>query len=146
MATFLDSYINKLEKAKNNVESDVLTLLIENESEIRAMIKQRWLLGKRPDGDIIGVYRNNLYQVFKSELNNTAGGTVDLTLTGDLGNRIKATLENKGIEIISTDEKFNDISEKYGLDNFNITEEEENELLDGIMVEVVTNIFNEVWG
>lgn len=146
MGTFLDSYINKLEKAKNNVESDVLSLLIDNESEIRDMIKQRWLLGKRPDGDIIGVYRDGLYQVFKSGLNNRAGGTVDLTLTGDLGNRIKTTLERKGIEIMSTDEKFNDISEKYGLDNFNITEQEENELLDGIMAEVVTNIFNEVWG
>lgn len=146
MATFLDSYLSKLEKAKNNIESDVLSLLLDKESEIRDMIKQRWLLGKRPDGDIIGVYRDNLYQVFKSGLNNRAGGTVDLTLTGDLGNRIKATLEQKGIEIISTDEKFNEISEKYGLDNFNITEEEENELLDGIMAEVVTNIFKEIWG
>lgn len=146
MATFLDSYLSKLEKAKNNIEIDVLSLLMERESEIRAMIKQRWLLGKRPSGDIIGVYRDNLYQVFKSGLNNRAGGTVDLTLTGDLGSRIKTTLEHKGIEIISTDEKFNEISEKYGLDNFNITEEEENELLDGIMAEVVTNIFKEIWG
>ena len=151
MATFLDSYINKLEKAKNNVESDVLSLLIDNESEIRAMIKQRWLLGKRTDGDIIGVYSDsdysNGYAEQKNRMNPKAGyGNVDLVLSGDLVGRIKTVLENKKIEIISTDDKFEDILENYGADNFNITEEEETELLDGIMVEVVTNIFNEVWG
>ena len=80
-------------------------------------------------------------------MNPKAGyGNVDLVLSGDLVGRIKTVLENKKIEIISTDDKFEDILENYGADNFNITEEEETELLDGIMVEVVTNIFNEVWG
>ena len=33
-----------------------------------------------------------------------------------------------------------------GLDNFNITEEEEKVLLDSIMSELTIKIFNQVWG
>lgn len=146
MATFLDSYLSKLEKAKNNIESDVLSLLMERESEIRAMIKQRWLLGRRPDGSLIGFYRDVNYAIFKQTINPSAKGDVDLILSGDLVNNIKTVLGKNKIEILSSDYKFEEISLKYGLDNFNITEEEENELLDGIMAEVVTNIFKEIWG
>lgn len=146
MATFLDSYLSKLEKAKNNVESDVLSLLMERESEIRAMIKQRWLLGRRPDGSLIGFYRDVNYAIFKQTINPSAKGDVDLILSGDLVNNIKTVLGKNKIEILSSDYKFEEISLKYGLDNFNITEEEENELLDEIMAEVVTNIFKEIWG
>lgn len=146
MATFLDSYLSKLEKAKNNIESDVLSLLMERESEIRAMIKQRWLLGRRPDGSLIGFYRDVNYAIFKQTINPSAKGDVDLILSGDLVNNIKTVLGKNKIEILSSDYKFEEISLKYGLENFNITEEEENELLDGIMAEVVTNIFKEIWG
>lgn len=146
MATFLDSYLSKLEKAKNNIESDVLSLLMERESEIRDMIKQRWLLGRRPDGSLIGFYRDVNYAIFKQTINPSAKGDVDLILSGDLVNNIKTVLGKNKIEILSSDYKFEEISLKYGLDNFNITEDEENELLDRIMAEVVTNIFKEIWG
>lgn len=146
MATFLDSYYSKLKSSAQNIESEILSLLVDREPEIRQLIKSRWLLGKRPDGDIIGVYRDDSYQLFKSNKNSLAGGTVDLTLTGDLGSRIKTVLESKGIEVISTDEKFTEIAKKYGLDNFNITEDQEKQILDEIMAQVVINIFNEIWG
>ena len=145
MATFLDSYLSKLENAKSNVENDLLSLLVEKESEIKQMIKERWLLGRRPDGDIIGVYRDSQYQLLKSSMNSQSGGTVDLILTGSLVGRIKTVLQSKGIEIISTDEKYTEIANKYGYDNFNITEEQENELLDEVMAQVVINAFNKIW-
>lgn len=100
MATFLDSYLDKLEKAKNNVESDVLSLLVENESEIRDMIKQRWLLGKRPDGSLIGFYRDVDYAIFKQTINPSAKGDVDLVLSGDLVNNIKTVLGKNQIFIM----------------------------------------------
>src|SRR5690606_4038083 len=107
------------------------------ESEIRQLIKSRWKLGKRPDGSLIGFYRDVDYAIFKQQINSVAGGDVDLTLTGSLGDRIKVILQSKGIEIYSDDWKFEQISTKYGIDNFNITEEQENKLLDEIMKEVV---------
>lgn len=145
MATYLDSYYSKLKSSTQNIESDILSLLVDREAEIRELIKSRWKLGKRPDGDIIGLYRDSSYQIFKSNMNSLSGGTVDLILSGDLVNRIKIVLQSKGIEIISTDSKFDEISTKYGIDNFNITEGEEKEMLDEIMKEVVNNIMSRVW-
>lgn len=145
MATYLDSYYSKLNSSTQNIESEILSLLVDREAEIREFIKSRWKLGKRPDGDIIGLYRDSNYQIFKSNMNSLSGGTVDLTLTGSLGDRIKVILQSKGIEIISTDSKFDEIYTKYGIDNFNITEEQENKLLDEIMKEVVNNIMSRVW-
>lgn len=146
MATFLDSYIKGLENAKKGIEDDILSLLLDNETNIRQMIKKRWLLGKRPDGSLIGYYRDIEYAIFKQSINPSADGDVDLIVSEQLVNNIKTVLSNKNIEIVSTDVKFESISLKYGLDNFNITEEETNKLLDEIMSEVVINIFKKLWG
>ena len=106
MGTWLDSYISKMQNELSNAKDSVLSLLIERENDIKQMIKSRWKLGKRPNGDIIGVYRSAEYQIFKSSINSGANGTVDLILSGNLVDSIKLTLESNGIEIISTDEKF----------------------------------------
>lgn len=155
MATFLDSYLDKLEKAKNNVESDVLSLLMERESEIRDMIKERWRNGFIYSNNTRDFYYKRKYWVsgdewypdFKHKLNPIPGHyVVDLILTGALVESIKTVLKGNNIEIISTNDKYEKIGEQYDFSVYNITEEEENELLDEIMAEVVTNIFNEVWG
>lgn len=145
MATYLDSYYSKLNSSTQNIESEILSLLVDREAEIREFIKSRWKLGKRPDGSLIGFYRDVDYAIFKQQINSVAGGDVDLTLTGSLGDKIKVILQSKGIEIYSDDWKFEQISTKYGIDNFNITEEQENKLLDEIMKEVVNNIMSRVW-
>lgn len=146
MATFLDSYIDKMEKAKNSLEDNILSMIVDRESEIRQLIKSRWLLGKRPDGSLIGYYRDIDYAIFKQKINPKAGGDVDLILSGSLSNNIKTILNAKNIEIVSSDYKFEKIALKYGFDNFNITEEEEKVLLDSIMSELTIKIFNQVWG
>jgi len=146
MATFLDSYIDKMGKAKNSLEDNILSMIVDRESEIRQLIKSRWLLGKRPDGSLIGYYRDIDYAIFKQKINPKAGGDVDLILTGSLSNNIKTILNSKNIEIVSSDYKFEKIALKYGFDNFNITEEEEKVLLDSIMSELTIKIFNQVWG
>lgn len=145
MATYLDSYYSKLKSSTQNIESEILSLLVDREPEIREFIKSRWKLGKRPDGSLIGFYRDVDYAIFKQQINSAAGGDVDLTLTGSLGDRIKVILQSKGIEIYSDDWKFEHIAIKYGIDNFNITEEQENELLDEIMAQVIINAFNKIW-
>src|SRR5690606_41679823 len=146
MATFLDSYIDKMGKAKNSLEDNILSMIVDRESEIRQLIKSRWLLGKAPAGRLIGYYRDIDYAIFKQKINPKAGGDVDLILTGSLSNNIKTILNSKNIEIVSSDYKFEKIALKYGFDNFNITEEEEKVLLDSIMSELTIKIFNQVWG
>ena len=39
-----------MEKAKNSLEDNILSMIVDRESEIRQLIKSRWLLGKRPMG------------------------------------------------------------------------------------------------
>lgn len=146
MGTWLDSYISKMQSELRNSQESILRHLLERENDIKQMIKTRWKLGKRPNGDLIGFYRDVEYAIFKQTINPSAGGDVDLILSGNLVNSIRLTLQSKGIEIISTDEKFEEISLKYGLDNFNITDDEETILLDTITAEVIKDIFLKVWG
>src|SRR5690606_23943643 len=133
MATFLDSYIDKMEKAKNSLEDNILSMIVDRESEIRQLIKSRWILGKRPDGGLIGYYRDIDYAIFKQKINPKAGGYVDVILTARLSNNIKTILNGKNMEVVSSDYKFEKIALTHWVDNFNITEEEEKVLLDSIM-------------
>lgn len=146
MATWLDSYLSKLEQAKSDVQGDLINMLAEREGEIRQMIKDRWRLGLRPDGSIIGHYKDPEYAIFKQQINPLASGDVDLIYNRDLVNNIDLIMTSFGAEVISTDKKYTKIANKYGYDNFNITEDQEKQILDEIMAQVVINIFNEIWG
>ena len=156
MATFLDSYLSKLETAKSNVENDLLSLILDREDDIRDMIKKRWTDGYIDSSNLLqnqysktSKYRvsgNEFYYLFKNNLNPKAGlGNVDLILTGALVEGIKTILQNKGIEIISDNWKYDLIGKHYGYGVYNITEEQENELLDEVMAQVVINAFNKIW-
>jgi hypothetical protein len=125
----------------------------ENEKWIREKIRSRWLLGKLPDGSSIAKYSitssyevnqkagYDRYYIFKNDLSSIAGlGNVDLTLTGSLGKGIKLRSENDVFEIFSTDEKYEEITERYGDYNFNITEEERIFLFDKIYNTVLTDV------
>jgi hypothetical protein len=132
MNLYSEILVKDLNSIKSNIDSTFNALMVEQESDIRYMIYQRWLLGKRPDGTRIGVYRDLEYQEFKYFKNPLAGGEVDLIDTGALWKGIEIFNTSKGIEIFSTDSKYNEIAEKYGDDNFNITDKEEQELIDEI--------------
>lgn len=115
----------------------------EKEKWIRQKIKNRWLLGKTPDGGFIGVYRSQGYAELKARINNQAGlGNVDLTLTGALGDKIAISGFDDEYEIFSEDTKYESIVEKYGYHNFNISDDEERQLFDEIASVVLTDIMN----
>lgn len=119
------------------------------EKDIRELIKKRWKTGKKPNGDIIGVYRSLDYAIFKKQKSNAPFKIVDLTLTGALGNNIQIELFNaqKGtFEVFSTDVKFQSIVDKYGLDNFNITEEQTNSIINEVTKLVYETIIKKVYG
>lgn len=73
--------------------------------------------GQRPDGSIIGYYRNPEYQAMKQAANPMAGGTVDLILTGStIGHLVVVPLGNGEFELYSTDYKWPALLKKYGGD------------------------------
>ena len=55
-----------------------LDLLFDNLFEqvfpqVKKMIQERWLKGKSPNGDVIGLYMSNPYSMFKNQKNPMAG-------------------------------------------------------------------------
>lgn len=121
--------------------------MMEYEDEVRKWIKERWLLGDRPDGSIIGVYRSSEYAMFKQQMNPKAGGDVDLTLTESLGDKIQMIPKSKAMfQIISTDSKYSEIVEKYGDVNFNLSPDKLELLFDMIGNQIINKVLNNIWG
>lgn len=138
--------LNKARQEKSQLPQVIGTLILFNSNEIIDGIKRRWLFGKDANGDIIGKYRNSDYEAFKVSYNSNANGNVDLTLTGALGNALKISKKSQNeYEIFSTDWKFGHISEKYGLQNFNLDEQQRNELFDMLTFYAYEEYFRNVW-
>ena len=138
--------LQKALKEKQLIPQTLGTLIIFNSEQIVNGIKQRWAFGKSSDGGIIGQYRNSEYQAFKVQTNPRAGGNVDLTLTGALGNNLM--IKKKGTityEIISIDSKFKAISRKYGLNQFNLDQQQQDELFDMLILMTIEQYYENVW-
>ena len=122
--------LQKSKQEKSRIPQTIETTILFNSSNITKQIKGRWKFGKSVDGGIIGRYKSKSYQAFKIEKNGNADGTVDLTLTGSLGDNL--VIRRKGqlqYEIISTDWKFDWISNEYKkLKEFNLDAEQQQEL------------------
>jgi len=122
------------------------TLIIFNSEQIVDGIRRRWAFGKDVNGGIIGKYRNRDYEAFKVSFNSRAGGNVDLTLTGALGNGLTIRKSgNKKYEIFSTDYKFERIAIKYGIEQFNLDAQQQEELFDMLYYMAFENYLDNVW-
>jgi hypothetical protein len=144
MSNYLLEYDKELTAITPAVIEDRFAIFLENELPIiRKWIKDRWLKGERPDGNIIGVYASSDYEMYKLSLGRT--GTVDLTFSGDMGNLIDGSYNNMEMEIFSTVPYYEKIVKKYGYDNFNITEEEKEVLLSIVGESVINYYFSELW-
>lgn len=111
-------------KLKKKVEEIVLT-----DTEIRDAKRNELKRGETPKGGIIGTYKNLDYELFKSQLNPLAGGTVDLNLTGKFSNQLYVkSLGNRKFQFKSQDEKDPMLFEKYGQENRGLNKETFEEL------------------
>lgn len=84
--------------------------------------------------------------MFKVSINPRAGGDVDLTLTGALGRglKVKKTSYSK-YEIFSTDSKFKKISSKYGLEQFNLDDQQRQDLFDMLYASALEEYLDNVY-
>ena len=99
---YLKAPQKELKKQIAQLQQLVNQELLSNENLIRKKIRDRWLLGKDPDGNEIGIYSKSQigaeYAFFKNKINPLAGvWNVDLTLTGALGKGIKVKLTSNNI-------------------------------------------------
>lgn len=133
-------------EVKPKIEDFVDIEMMRNEAWIRQRIRERWLKGLKPDGSIIGEYASESYAEDKFSMNRGAGfGNVDLTLTKSLGQKIEMGGFQDEYEIFSKDRKYDEIVDKYGEDNFNITPEQEKELLDKVMAYALNEALNQIY-
>jgi hypothetical protein len=143
--------LSKAKREKQQIPQVIGTLILFNSTTILDGIRKRWIFGKDPNGGIIGNYSTSAmgreYQAFKVSTNPNANGYVDLTLTGALGRGLKITKRNdKEYEIFSTDSKFGEISNKYGLEQFNLDGEQQNELFEMLTYFALEEYYRNVWG
>jgi hypothetical protein len=142
------NYLNDISSKLKLVDIDEITVNVvdDNEHQIRNWITDRWLLGKNPNGDMIGLYQGEEYANEKYSLNNRAGfGNVDLTYSGLMGRSIEISGFNNEFEVFSTVDYYDKIIDDFGEVNFNITEAEKNKLTDIIFI-VIFNDINEAYG
>lgn len=138
--------VQKANQEKNRIPQTIETTILFNSNNITEQIRGRWKFGKSVDGGIIGKYRNNNYEAFKVSLNSSAGGNVDLTLTGSLGSNL--VIRRKGqlqYEIISNDWKFEHIATKYGVEEFNLDAEQQQELFLLLEYTVLEEFYNNLY-
>lgn len=118
---------------QKNIFGDVIqSCILEIEDDIREAIKLRWLKSESVNGGSITnkntgniSYTRLSYKALKLVKNPSAGGRVDLTFSGSLGDKIEIIKNGSGnYEIISTDAKFAKIGDMYGFDEFGLSENE----------------------
>jgi hypothetical protein len=79
--------------------------------------------GIRPNGNIIGQYRDPLYQEYKYSQNPLAKGNVDLMLTHSFANKLFLKPFNNGFIFDSSDTKRDNLVSRYDLDIMGINQD-----------------------
>ena len=91
--------------------------IILNDPQLKKQKINEFKHGKRPDGSLIGFYRDIDYAIFKQEINPSAGGDVDLILTGSFTNQLFVEqVRPTAFLFDSTDSKRDSLVGKYGVD------------------------------
>lgn len=142
---YIDTYKADLQREIANINDTVFDLVILNTPTIINQVKRRWLYGKGVGRAIIGTYASEEYRLYKMQLNPLAGGNVDLELSGDLVNNLTIRQSGRMFEIFSTDEKFTKLANKYGYEQFGLSEEETHELFTELFEFAIETILNKLW-
>lgn len=141
----IDNILNRLKSiTKDNLYSWCDEYIEQNKSKLVKQIQERLKRGDSAHNvnDIIGEYKSVAYAMFKQRMNPLAGGNVDLFLTGDLQRYLTIEKQSKNIfKIYSKDEKYKELANKYGSEQFGLTEEQQTELFTGMQVYVIEKIF-----
>lgn len=130
----------------DNLIQVIGTLIQQSSPDISTDVKNRWTKGLGVRGGIIGTYKSEKYKKMKQSLNSSAGGNVDLILTGALSNSLSLSKLSEGVyKIISTDKKYEWMAKRYGDDQFGITEEERITLFDNLTNRAILMIMEETF-
>jgi hypothetical protein len=129
---YLEMTINEAYKRVKNLDLRAqVPIIIELTSEELIMLNQAQLYTKSidRDGEALGGYQSQFYEDLKKGMNPQLGGLVDLNLTGDFYGGFYVRVEDTEFIIGSTDEKSQELENKYGKDIFGITDDSRGEYI-----------------
>lgn len=147
-ANYMQLYQQKLNQvlSPNNLTKIVSDIIVLNTANVITDVRHRWEYGQSVRGGIIGRYREPMYAEYKRNLNPNANGTVDLMLTGSLVDHLTLKRISEGIyQVISTDEKYTKLAEKYGSHEFGITDEQRYQLYEDIEKVAIAEVFKQIY-
>lgn len=130
---------------RSNIQSMVGEVILTNQEIIVKQVKERWEKGESSVGGIIGRYRWEEYRMFKEAMNPLAGGNVDLIFTGKLSNGLAVRKYGSIYQVYSEDEKYHDIGEKYGYEEYGLTKEQMDEFYEFIYSKVMIEMLNQIY-
>lgn len=128
----------------------IADVVIINSANIINQVKSRWIIGESVLGGFIGEYSSSPmgqdYKAYKLSINPRAGGHVDLTLTGALGEGLTVKQQSQQTFLVySTDSKYNMLGEKYGFAEFGLADHEWIEMQNEILDVVLNTIMNKTY-
>lgn len=86
--------------------------------------------GLKPNGNIIGKYRNLEYGIMKYNINPKAQGNVDLILTGSFSSKMFVVPTSRSkFTFLSNDDKSDSLQKKYGSEIMGLNQDTFDELL-----------------
>lgn len=137
-----DELLKNLQKVNYHFIADNIESWMEkNEDRILKLAKDRMMRGDGVNGGIIGSYKSKDYELFKAELNPLAGGVVDLFLTGSLQKGMEIIDDNNlTFEIVSSDKKYDIIADKYGAEQFGLTDEQKEQIINEALEYLINKI------
>lgn len=135
-------YEKMINKLKQVIVYDIIEdYMLDNETKILNLVRERLKRGDGVNGGIIGEYSSLGYSYFKQARNPLAGGYVDLYLTGALQKALEIREESNGVYLIhSTDKKYFNLAEKYGKEQFGITYEQQKKVKE----EAIKGVINQI--
>lgn len=141
---YIEKIKSKAQSQKQKASQVIGQLIILNKNNIFEDVKRRWKIGESSLGGIIGEYSNSPlgqeYKSYKMSINPSAGGNVDLTLTGALGRGLTIKkINSTDYKLFSTDSKYEMLGDKYGFDEFGLSESEWLEMQSELLVFALEN-------
>lgn len=108
---------------KDWLQNQVNSIIQDDQQKLKEEKVNEFTKGERPNGNKIGEYRDPEYAIFKSQINPTANGYVDLMLTRSFTNKMFLRKFGEGYIFNSTDVKTGNLIGKYGLDIMSINQD-----------------------
>lgn len=132
----LDELLIKLNGANEKVQEDALLEIIRrHKAQLVDLNIGQLMHGENSEGGPLGEYRSDSYKRLKEQLNPTAGGKVDVRLTGDFQNSFFLEADQFPVNVFATDPKTGKLSEHY--DNiFGFNSKSKEEIVEDIRPEV----------